>query len=136
MYASRPSRQETKTHTHHHHPLHHHEVLPDRKALPDLARLCPRSILVVAVAVAVVVAVAGVVVVVVVVVGVVIVVGVVCCWISFLITIVGNPKTCLSHCCVGTFGAKPPISHVFLNFIPNRRRLCPALGSYYPASSH
>ena len=27
-----------------------------------------------------------------------------------------------------TFGAKPPISHVFLNFIPNRRRLCPALG--------
>ena len=33
-----------------------------------------------------------------------------------------------------TFGAKPPISHVFLNFIPNRRRLCPALGGYCPTS--
>ena len=32
-----------------------------------------------------------------------------------------------------TVGAKPHISHVFLNFIKNRRRLCPALGDYgYP----
>ena len=27
-------------------------------------------------------------------------------------------------------GAKPPIPQVYLNFIPNRRRLCPALGGY------
>ena len=31
-------------------------------------------------------------------------------------------------------GAKLPISHVSLNFIPNRRRLCPALGGYCPTS--
>ena len=65
-----------------------------------------------------------------------------CCWCClllnelFLIIIVGNPRTCLSHCCVGTFGATPPISHVFLIFSPNRRRLCPALGGYCPTSSH
>ena len=29
-----------------------------------------------------------------------------------------------------TVGVKPHISHVFLNFIKNRRRLCPALGDY------
>ena len=38
------------------------------------------------------------------------------------------------HLCL-TFGAKPPLSHAFLSFNSNRRRLCPALGGYYPSSS-